>query len=74
LLEDLRSRYAEWLADGLDGVYEGLGPRDFLRGRRVSVNDTSGTAVKINRRGALEIAVEHGDVVTVDSGEVAYER
>jgi BirA family biotin operon repressor/biotin-[acetyl-CoA-carboxylase] ligase len=74
LLEDLRSRYAEWLADGLDGVYEGLGSRDFLRGRRVSVNGTTGTAVKINRRGALEIAIGHGDVVTVDSGEVWYER
>jgi BirA family biotin operon repressor/biotin-[acetyl-CoA-carboxylase] ligase len=74
LLQDLQLRYAEWLADGLDGVYEGLGPRDFLRGRRVSVNGTRGTAVKINRKGALEIAVGHDEVVTVDSGEVVYER
>ena len=74
LLEDLGSRYSEWLAGGLDAVYEGLGPRDFLRGRRVSVNGTSGVAAKIDRAGRLEIAVGHGEVVTVDSGEVVYER
>jgi BirA family biotin operon repressor/biotin-[acetyl-CoA-carboxylase] ligase len=74
LLEDLGTRYSEWLAGGLDAVYEGLGPRDFLRGRQVSVNGTSGVASKIDRDGRLEIAVGHGEVVTVDSGEVVYER
>lgn len=74
LLEDLGSRYAAWREGGLDPVYEGLGPRDFLRGRRVSVNGTSGIASKIDRTGRLEIAVEHGELVTVDSGEVRYER
>ena len=73
LLDDLGRRYADWLANGLDGVYDGLAPRDFLRGRRVTVNGTSGTAVKIARDGRLEIAVGDG-VVRVDSGEVAYER
>jgi len=73
LLDDLGRRYAEWLDSGLDGVYDGLAPRDFLRGRRVTVNGTSGTAVKIARDGRLEIAVGDG-VVRVDSGEVAYER
>jgi BirA family transcriptional regulator, biotin operon repressor / biotin---[acetyl-CoA-carboxylase] ligase len=74
LLEDLGRRYSEWLAGGLDAVYEGLGPRDFLRGRRVSVNGASGVAAKINRDGSLEIDVGHGELVTVDSGEVVYER
>jgi len=73
LLDDLGRRYADWLDNGLDGVYDGLAPRDFLRGRRVTVNGTSGTAVKIARDGRLEIAVAEG-VVRVDSGEVAYER
>ena len=40
----------------------------------MSVNGTSGTAVKIDRAGRLEIAVGHGEVVTVESGEVTYER
>jgi biotin-(acetyl-CoA carboxylase) ligase len=74
LLDDLGARYSGWLAGGLDAVYEGLAPRDFLRGRRVSVDGTAGTAVKIDRDGRLEIAVADGTVVSVDSGEVAYER
>ena len=74
LLEDLAARYADWRAGGLDAVYEGLGPRDFLRGRNVSVNGTSGVATMIDRQGRLKIQVAHGELVTVDSGEVLYER
>jgi BirA family biotin operon repressor/biotin-[acetyl-CoA-carboxylase] ligase len=73
LLDDLGTRYTDWLEGGLDAVYEGLGARDFLRGRRVSVNGTTGTAVKIDREGRLEIAVGH-NVQAVESGEVLYER
>jgi len=40
----------------------------------VTVDGTSGTASKITRKGALEIAVGHGELVTVESGEVVYER
>jgi BirA family biotin operon repressor/biotin-[acetyl-CoA-carboxylase] ligase len=73
LLDDLGLRYGEWREGGLDAVYDGLAPRDFLRGRHVGVNGTSGVAVKIDRDGRLEIAV--GDeVVRVESGEVTYER
>jgi BirA family biotin operon repressor/biotin-[acetyl-CoA-carboxylase] ligase len=74
LLRDLGDRYAAWRAGGLDAVYEGLGPRDFLRGRRVSVNGTSGVVTKVDRAGRLEIDPGHGDLVTVESGEVVYER
>jgi BirA family transcriptional regulator, biotin operon repressor / biotin---[acetyl-CoA-carboxylase] ligase len=74
LLDDLGSRYSDWRAGGLDAVYEGLGPRDFLRGRRVSVDGTSGVATMINREGRLEIQVGHHEVVAVESGEVLYER
>jgi BirA family biotin operon repressor/biotin-[acetyl-CoA-carboxylase] ligase len=74
LLQHLAGRYEDWLADGLDAVYEGLAPRDFLRGRHVSVNGTSGVAAKIDRTGRLEIEVGHGKIVTVESGEVLYER
>jgi BirA family biotin operon repressor/biotin-[acetyl-CoA-carboxylase] ligase len=73
LLEDLGRRYDEWLAGGIDGVYEGLGPRDFLRGRRVSVNGTSGTAVMVDRDGRLLVDTG-GGVVPVESGEVASDR
>ena len=74
LLRDLESRYAGWAEGGLDAIYEGLGPRDFLRGRRVSVNGTSGTVVKIARDGRLEIDTGNHQVETVESGEVTYER
>jgi BirA family biotin operon repressor/biotin-[acetyl-CoA-carboxylase] ligase len=74
LLRDLSRRYSEWERGGLDAIYEGLGPRDFLRGRRVSVDGTSGTAVKIARDGRLEIDTGNHHVETVESGEVVYER
>jgi BirA family transcriptional regulator, biotin operon repressor / biotin---[acetyl-CoA-carboxylase] ligase len=74
VLADLGLRYDQWRAGGLDAVYEGLGARDFLRGRQVSVEGTSGVAELIDRDGRLRIAVGHGESVTVESGEVAYER
>ncbi len=74
VLEDLGDRYDAWCEGGLDAVYDGLGPRDFLRGRHVSVNGTSGVATMIDRQGRLEIQVGHGELVSVDSGEVVYDR
>jgi BirA family biotin operon repressor/biotin-[acetyl-CoA-carboxylase] ligase len=73
-LADLERCYADWVEGGLERLYPSLGARDFLRGRRVSVDGTTGTAVMIDRGGGLRIAVEHGRVVTVESGEVSYER
>jgi len=73
LLRALELRYGEWLAGGLDAVYESLSARDFLRGRHVSVNGTSGVAVKIDRQGRLEIDVD-GRIVPVESGEVVHDR
>jgi BirA family biotin operon repressor/biotin-[acetyl-CoA-carboxylase] ligase len=74
VLDDLGSRYAAWRTGGLDAVFDGLGPRDFLRGRQVTVNGTSGVATMIDREGRLEIAVGHGENVIVESGEVVYAR
>jgi BirA family biotin operon repressor/biotin-[acetyl-CoA-carboxylase] ligase len=74
VLADLASRYEQWIEGGLDAVYEGLGSRDFLRGRRVTVDGTSGTAELIDREGRLRIAIGHGESAVVESGEVVYER
>jgi BirA family biotin operon repressor/biotin-[acetyl-CoA-carboxylase] ligase len=74
VLDHLGTRYGQWREGGLDAVYEGLGPRDFLRGRPVSVDGTAGIAELIDRDGRLRIAVGHGESVTVESGEVVYER
>ncbi len=74
LLRDLSSRYTAWRDGGLDAVYDGLGPRDFLRGRQVSVDGTSGVVTMVDRNGRLRIDAGHGEVVAIESGEVSYVR
>jgi BirA family transcriptional regulator, biotin operon repressor / biotin---[acetyl-CoA-carboxylase] ligase len=71
LLERLESQYDLWLAGGLDAVYPELGARDFLRGRQVTVDGMSGTAIGIDRTGRLELDVA-GKQRLVESGEVRY--
>ena len=73
LLADLEREYDAWRDAGIDGIYDALGARDFLRGRRVSVDGTAGTAVAIDRLGRLEVDTG-GERRVVESGEVRYER
>ena len=73
LLLELEQRYDAWRDDGLDALYEDLGARDFLRGRRVTVDGVAGTAQMITRDGRLEVSTDSGPVV-VESGEVLFER
>jgi BirA family biotin operon repressor/biotin-[acetyl-CoA-carboxylase] ligase len=71
LLEALEAGYDRWREHGLDGVYDDLGARDFLRGRRVAVGDVQGVAQMIARDGRLVVDTDAGEV-HVESGEVAY--
>jgi BirA family biotin operon repressor/biotin-[acetyl-CoA-carboxylase] ligase len=73
LLGHLELEYDAWCTGGIDAIYDSLGARDFLRGRRVSLNGTRGVAVGIDRLGRLELDVE-GDRRLVESGEIAYEQ
>ena len=73
LLLELEQRYDAWRDGGLDAVYEDLGARDFLRGRRVTVDGVDGVAQKITREGLLEVSTASGPLL-VESGEVLYER
>jgi BirA family transcriptional regulator, biotin operon repressor / biotin---[acetyl-CoA-carboxylase] ligase len=73
LLERLDVLYAAWREGGLDAVYDDLGGRDFLRGRRVVVDGIGGVAQMITRDGRLEIATASGPVL-VESGEVVFQR
>jgi BirA family biotin operon repressor/biotin-[acetyl-CoA-carboxylase] ligase len=73
LLLRLERAYDLWREGGLDGIYDGLGARDFLRGRRLVVDGESAVGVAIDRRGRLEIEVDHERRV-VESGEVLFER
>jgi BirA family biotin operon repressor/biotin-[acetyl-CoA-carboxylase] ligase len=74
LLSRLERAYDDWREQGLDGIYGGIGARDFLRGRRVTVNGTQATALQITRDGQLEIETDTGSVEVLESGEVAFER
>ena len=73
LLLELERRYDAWRRGGLDSLYEDLGARDFLRGRRVTVDGAAGTAQMITRGGRLTVTTGSG-VIEVESGEVLFER
>ena len=74
VLDDLGRRYDRWREGGLDAIYDGLGARDFLRGRRVTVDGSTGVAELIDREGRLHVALGGGDPMVVESGEVMYDR
>jgi len=73
LLERLEHQYDQWLRGGIDAIYDTLGARDFLRGRRVALNGASAIAVGIDRSGRLELDVD-GERRLVESGEITYEQ
>jgi BirA family biotin operon repressor/biotin-[acetyl-CoA-carboxylase] ligase len=73
LLGQLETYYERWRTGGIDAIYDFLGARDFLRGRRVAVDGASGYAIGIDREGRLEIDAG-GERRLVESGEVTYER
>jgi BirA family biotin operon repressor/biotin-[acetyl-CoA-carboxylase] ligase len=73
LLVHLERAYADWLRGGIDALFGSLGPRDFLRGRRIAVDGVGGLAVGIDRAGRLEIDAG-GERRHVESGEVSYEQ
>lgn len=74
LLDHLERWYDAWRDGGLDAVYGELGSRDFLRGRRVTVDGETGTAVQILRDGRLETEIDGAGTRVVESGEVGFER
>ncbi|HWM14448.1 MAG TPA: biotin--[acetyl-CoA-carboxylase] ligase [Gaiellaceae bacterium] len=73
LLARLEQAYSSWREGGLDALYEGLGARDFLRGRRVVVDGEAGLGVAVDRSGRLEVEID-GERRLVESGEVLFER
>jgi BirA family transcriptional regulator, biotin operon repressor / biotin---[acetyl-CoA-carboxylase] ligase len=73
LLLRLEQAYDAWREGGLDALYADLGARDFLRGRRVSIDGETGIAVAIDRTGRLVIDVG-GERRVVERGAVTHER
>ena len=73
LLARLEREYDLWREGGIDAVFDRLGARDFLRGREISVDGVSGSAVGITRSGELAIDVD-GERRLVEAGEVTFDR
>jgi BirA family biotin operon repressor/biotin-[acetyl-CoA-carboxylase] ligase len=65
LLARLEQHYDAWSRGGLNAVFDGISSRDFLRGRRVSVDGRHGVADGLDREGRLLV-----DGVPVASGDV----
>jgi len=70
LLGRFDAAYVLWLEGGLDALYSELGPRDFLRGRRVRHEGVEATGVMVDRAGRLVLDVAGGERRAVESGEV----
>jgi BirA family biotin operon repressor/biotin-[acetyl-CoA-carboxylase] ligase len=73
LIGTLERLYGHWREGGLDTLYDGLGARDFLRGRRIFVNGAVGTGVAIRRDGRMEVDLG-GERHVLESGEIEFER
>jgi BirA family biotin operon repressor/biotin-[acetyl-CoA-carboxylase] ligase len=76
LLFRLERIYDGWRHGGLADLYGEIGARDFLRGRRITVDGDEATALQILRDGRLEVAMGngHGQRRVVESGEVLFDR
>lgn len=74
LLESVLARlddgYAAWRSDGLEALYDDLGSRDFLRGRRVRHEGEEAVATMIDRAGRLVLELPTGERRAVESGEI----
>ena len=73
LLGELEHAYDRWRERGLDGLYNTIGARDFLRGRRVNLDGEVGVGIGIDREGRFEVEIG-GERRLVESGELTYER
>ena len=74
LLFRLERFYDLWRHGGLPDIYTELGPRNFLFGRRVAVDGRPGIAAMIGHDGRLEVHLDGGETLHVESGEVAVVR
>ena len=74
LLFRLERIYDGWRHGGLTDLYGEIGARDFLRGRRITVDGETATALQILRDGRLEIETHGGEIRAIESGEVLFER
>lgn len=70
LLAALERRYRSWQEGGLAPLRMELDSRSFLRGRAVRVGSEAGVAGGIAPGGGLELVLDSGGILVVESGEV----
>jgi len=74
LLDKLEQRYESWRDGGLADLYGEIGARDFLRGRRITIDGEAATALQVLRDGRLEIDIGSHETRVIESGEVLFAR
>jgi BirA family transcriptional regulator, biotin operon repressor / biotin---[acetyl-CoA-carboxylase] ligase len=74
LLARLEAHYETWKHSGLAELHAGIGARNFLFGRRLELDGQSGTGGVIGADGRLEVTLDGGETVRVESGEVTLRR
>lgn len=72
LLAQLEHASDAWREAGLDALYGDVGARDFLRGRRATLDGDEAVVRMILPDGRLEIEAPDGAVRALESGEVRY--
>lgn len=70
LLGQLERRYDDWRANGLEAIGPALESRNWLRGRAVECTRGRGVAGMIGEDGRLEVCLDAGSTVAIDSDEV----
>jgi BirA family transcriptional regulator, biotin operon repressor / biotin---[acetyl-CoA-carboxylase] ligase len=70
VLWEIERRYAAWVGGGFDELLGDLEERNVVRGLKIRIGNRTGTAGAIAPDGRLSIALDRGDVVLVESGEV----
>jgi BirA family transcriptional regulator, biotin operon repressor / biotin---[acetyl-CoA-carboxylase] ligase len=70
VLERLEGHYRAWLDGGLEAIFDGVGSRNFLFGRRLRAGEVEGTGGRIERDGRLEVVTGHGRSQLIESGEI----
>jgi BirA family transcriptional regulator, biotin operon repressor / biotin---[acetyl-CoA-carboxylase] ligase len=74
ILDRLERDYGTWLDGGVSALYGEIGARDFLRGRRITVDGEPAIALQIVRDGRLEIDLGSHETRLIESGEVLFVR
>lgn len=74
VLGRLDDAYERWHDRGLEPLYGEIGARDFVRGRRVTLDGRPGTAVMILPDGRLQVTFDDGEATAVESGVLHVDR